>query len=286
MNPYARLVSEFARLVRKGKKLPLGGFTAPRHPTLLPDAPVVLIFSPHPDDECIIGALPLRLLRQSRMDVLNVPVTLGSKPSRRAARLRELRKACGYLGFGLIPTTPCGLEKITVATRKKDKARWSRAVKTIAGILSATKPRVIFLPHEKDLHPTHVGTHFLVMDALAALPRNFSCFVVETEFWGAMETPNLMVESSERDVADLVTALSCHSGEVRRNPYHLRLAAWMQDNVRRGSELVGGPGSAAPDFGFATLYRLRKWQKGRLVNTFSEGRLIAHYQNPARLFAR
>ena len=50
-----------------------------------------------------------------------------------------------------------------------------------------------------------------------------------------------------------------HVGEVRRNPYHLTLPAWMMDNVRRGGEWVGGQGQAAPEFLFGTLYRLRKW---------------------------
>ena len=36
----------------------------------------------------------------------------------------------------------------------------------------------------------------------------------------------------------------------------------MMDNVRRGAELVGGQGGAAPDFAFAALYRLRKWSQG------------------------
>ena len=90
-----------------------------------------------------------------------------------------------------------------------------------------------------------------------------SCLTVETEFWGAMDTPNLMVESSAADVADLVAALSLHVGEVARNAYHLRLPAWMIDNVRRGAELVGGQGGTAPDFAFATLYRLRRWEKGQ-----------------------
>ena len=54
-----------------------------------------------------------------------------------------------------------------------------------------------------------------------------------------------MVESSAADVADLMAALSLHVGEVARNPYHLRLPAWMIDNVRRGAELVGGQGGAA-----------------------------------------
>ena len=62
----------------------------------------------------------------------------------------------------------------------------------------------------------------------------------------------------------MMTALSFHVGEVQRNPYHLLVPAWMQDNVRRGGELVGGQGGAAPDFHVRTLYRLRRWARGRV----------------------
>jgi len=86
---------------------------------------------------------------------------------------------------------------------------------------------------------------------------------VETEFWAQMPTPNVLVESSGADLAALVTALTSHVGEVRRNPYHLTLPAWMMDNVRRGGEWVGGQGQAAPDFLFGTLYRVRRWVHGR-----------------------
>ena len=55
MNPYLQLVSELARLVREGKSLPLGGFPGLSGRPTPPDAPRALIFSPHPDDECIIG---------------------------------------------------------------------------------------------------------------------------------------------------------------------------------------------------------------------------------------
>ncbi len=77
-----------------------------------------------------------------------------------------------------------------------------------------------------------------------------------------MDTPNLMIEICARDLTDLIGALSFHAGEVRRNPYHLRLPAWMIDNVRRGGELVGGQGGAVPEFAFATLYRWSRWEEG------------------------
>jgi LmbE family N-acetylglucosaminyl deacetylase len=285
VNPYQHFTAEHARLMKAGKSLPLGGFAPAAKPKFRPGAPKVLIFSPHPDDECIIGALPLRLLREARMEVINVAVTQGSKRSRRAARRHELARACQYLGFGLRLAAPNGLENITAEARAKNKAAWAKPVQIMADILLQERPQIIFVPHEKDGHETHIGTHLLVFDALKSLPMSFTCFVVKTEFWGAMESPNLMVESSVRDVANLVAALSFHQGEVKRNPYHLRLPAWMQDNVRRGSELVGGHGASAPDFIFATLYRLSCWRKGGLKEALTPGRQISVDGDVAGLFA-
>src|SRR5215831_2111337 len=120
MTPYHQLVSEYARLLKEGRSFPLGGFAPALRTEIAPEAPQALFFSPHPDDECISGGIAVRLLRESRMRVSNVAVTLGSKKERQAGRLHELEGACNYLGFGLIPTAPKGLEKINVKTREKD----------------------------------------------------------------------------------------------------------------------------------------------------------------------
>jgi LmbE family N-acetylglucosaminyl deacetylase len=280
MNPYHQLATEYVRLARAGKTCPIGGFASAPQPSLPADAPKALIFSPHPDDECITGGLALRLLREAGMKVINVAVTQGSNRARQAERLVELENACRYLGFGLLATGPRGLEKITVQARQTDASGWSAAVQVIAGILLREQPRVIFFPHERDWNGTHIGTHFLLRDALQSLSPGFGCFTVETEFWGAMDAPNLMVEFSAEEVADLMAATSFHAGEVQRNPYHLRLPAWMQDNVRRGGELVGGQGGAAPDFDFATLYRLRRWRAGGWEQTYTGGRVLS-CQSPA-----
>jgi len=249
-----------------------------------PGVPRILVFSPHPDDECITGGLALRLLREAKWDVINVAVTLGSKRQRRAARLRELQNACASLGFNLVVPGKFGLDRINPKSRKQSRAHWRVAVRVVAQILAEHRPRVIFMPHERDGHGTHIGTHFLVLDALKTLPAVFQCHVVETEFWGQMTEPNLLVESSAKEVADLIAALACHVGEVRRNAYHARLPAWMMDNVRRGAELVGGQGGAAPDFAFATIYRLRKWKGGKLQKSFGGGKFLSAAKNPADLF--
>lgn len=264
MNPYHAFIATLDRLVRDGKQLPLGGQDAPRHARPSGDAPRVLIFSPHPDDECIIGGLPLRLQREVGMRVVNVAVTLGSRKDRQAARWEELKAACEYLGFDLIAAAPGGIERVNAATRTEDPAHWRTGVDAVAALLREQSPAAVLFPHDTDWNSTHVGVHHLVMDALAFQAPEFSTVAVETEFWGAMATPNLMVELSVPDVADMITALSFHVGEVQRNPYHLLVPAWMQDNVRRGSELVGGQGGAAPDVTFSTLYRVSRWSDGRM----------------------
>lgn len=284
MNSYFELVQQVSRLRDLGRKLPLGGLPLPPRVNVRADAPQALIFSPHPDDECIIGGLALRLLRESAWRVVNVAVTQGSKKERQAGRYAELTEACRFLQFDLVPTGPNGLEKVNPKTRETDPAFWRQGVEVIAGILRKHRPRVVFCPHELDWNSTHIGTHFLVLDALRSLPADFQCHVVETEFWGQMATPNLMVESRVQDVADLMAACSFHVGEVQRNPYHLSQTAWMQDNVRRGGELVGGQGGAAPDFLFATLFRLRRWQGGQLVKTYEGGRNLPADASPAALF--
>jgi N-acetylglucosamine malate deacetylase 1 len=277
-----QFVSRFQSLVKRGSFLKAGKKSTKARPKIPANASRALIFSPHPDDECIVGGLALRLLRETGWNIINVAVTLGSRKERQVARRRELQNACKSLGFGLIVPGEQGLAHITLESRKQNRTHWQAAVKVIAGILAEQRPRVIFVPHEHDGHPVHVGTHFLVLDALKTLPAGFRCHVIETEFWGQMTEPNLLVELGVAEVADLIAALACHVGEVRRNPYHSRLPAWLIDNVRRGAELVGGPGGAAPDFAFGVIYRLQKWSHGRLVQVRPQQRFLPRTVNAGK----
>ena len=285
MNPYKQFVTDSARLVKGARAFPLGGFPPAPRPAIAPNAPKALFFAPHPDDETIVGAMALRIFREAKMNLVNVAVTQGSKKERQAERLVELRNACNYLGYELRTTVPNGLEKVGVKTRQNEPQRWAEMVKVIADILAKQAPRVILFPHERDWNGTHIGVHYLVMDALKQMPASFTCYIVETEFWGAMTDPNLMVEMSAEDLGDMMAATSFHVGEVNRNPYHLTLAPWMMDNVRRGGEVVGGQGGAVPDYTFAVLYRLRKWSQGQATRFFEGGKQVPLSMNVADLFA-
>jgi LmbE family N-acetylglucosaminyl deacetylase len=285
MTPYKHLVTGYARLLEEGRALPLAAFSPAPRPEVAVGAPKALFFAPHPDDECIVGGIALRILREAHMNMVNVAVTLGSKKERQAERLKELENACRYIGFDLVTSAPNGLEKINPKTREQEPNHWSASVKIIKNTIEQHQPKVVLFPHDRDWNSTHIGTHYLVMDALKQMPSAFECYVVETEFWGAMTDPNLMVEMSEEDVADMMAATTFHVGEVNRNPYHLLLPAWMMDNVRRGAEVACGQGGAAPDFTFAALYRLRKWRQGQLIKLFEGGRQVSRTTNIGQLFA-
>jgi LmbE family N-acetylglucosaminyl deacetylase len=271
---YAEFVRNYSSLLDRARSLPLGGLAPAVQPPVALGAPTVLVFSPHPDDECITGALPLRLRRELAWRVAVVAVTQGSKVERQSARLQELRGALGFLSFDLVTTRDGGLTGINLAGRASDQAAWAEAVAVLAAIIRDRKPRVIFMPHESDANPTHIGTHYAVVDALERIGEGFTGLVVESEFWGAMADPNLMIQSSPDDVADLVAALTFHVGEVERNPYHVLLPAWMSDNVRRGGELVGGFGGPVPNYNFATLYRLRRWNGHALEPVLASGTCV------------
>src|SRR5215510_13946070 len=183
-NPYRTFVDGFDRLLAEGQTFETTSLVPPDRPLLAADAPKALIFAPHPDDEVIIGGLPLRLLRELKINVVNVAVTLGSRADRQAERWQELKNCCDYIGFGLVAPAERGLEGINPAGREKDPQRWASSVPAIARLLTEQRPSIVFFPHDDDWNKTHIGVHQLLVEALGV--SGLACLTVETEFWGAM----------------------------------------------------------------------------------------------------
>ena len=219
-----------------------------------PGAPLCLILSPHPDDECVTGLLPLRLRREAGWRVVNLAVTLGSAKARQAERAAELQAACAQLGF-----------ELDLPTEASPEAALARA-------LAQHAPQMVLMPHALDAQPTHRRVQQWGTAAIEAAGRPLEA--VYTEFWSTLLEPNLLVMGDVASTADLVRALACHVGEVTRNPYHQRLPAGMADALRRGGELVQGPGSEPPRGDFATLYQRRRFD-GRQWQAPEPGRVWA-----------
>ena len=229
-----------------------------------------LVLAPHPDDECLVGLLPLRLMEECGFGVEVIPFSLGSRVERRKARAAELRAACRELGFRVAGAVEPSADRMEM--------------KELAGILARWRPSVFFLPHAKDGHATHRAAHAAGVAAMDTAGGAFH--VVETEYWHPLERPNLMVAATRSHLNRLRRALECHAGEVARNDYAARLPAWMIDNVRRGAELVGGAGAAAPEIAYATLDRARRRAGGRWTPEFRGARIIGGAENLAELVDR
>lgn len=240
----------------------------PSYPLITkPSVPLtVMILSPHPDDESIIGSLALRLMKENNAHVVNVAVTLGSKKERQKPRLKELEEACEALEFDL-------------NVLSED---WKEKLKELKALLAKYQPQVILAPHLKDVHPTHIKTGKLLLQALKSVKSD--ALIIWTEFWGQLEKPNLLLEVPIEIVELQMRALECHRGEVSRNPYHLRLPGWMLDNVRRGAELIGTKGTEAPTFPFGVVYQLQKWKKGKLTKVELEIPFLSTFADLAQIF--
>ena len=255
------------------------GQRAAANPQRTPEASAALcvMVSPHPDDECISGGLPLRLMQESGWRVVNIAVTHGSNPARQLARAVELSAACARIGFESLLLAEHGLTRITLPTRTSDPTHWANCVNLLAEKLAALKPALVLCPHALDAQSTHIGTHHLTLDALAAVSANspgFNTALAFTEYWSTMTHANLLVELTAAQVGDMISALACHVGEVSRNPFHLTVPGWLIDNVRRGGEIVGTSGGKAPDYTFAAIYNVMQWCDGALRTAWSSGRML------------
>jgi N-acetylglucosamine malate deacetylase 1 len=261
---WLKYVREAVSATERGRRIPLGPsrvpLARPEGKRVPQDPARIVVCAPHPDDECLIGGLPLRLSLETGARVSNCAITLGSNPARRAGRLRELESACRVLGFELVvPEAGSGFENVSFTNRAGSPDEWRAKVEALAQIFDGLRPDAVLAPHAEDWNSTHIGTHHLVVDALGAyLERSGrgELPLILTEFWHELAEPNLMVGLTSEIVAIELAATAEHGGEVRRNPYHLRQPARLMNNVRRGSEVVGGQGGPAGRFAFAELYRL------------------------------
>jgi LmbE family N-acetylglucosaminyl deacetylase len=238
--------------------LPIRSLFAPSPIVIKDPVPMtVMILSPHPDDESIVGSLALRLQKENNAHIVNVAVTLGSNKVRQKERLKELENACELLEMELIVLAE----------------DWTKKRKELKSLIQKYQPQIILAPHLEDHHPTHIKTGQLLKKAIDS---KTNCLVAWSEFWGQLKKPNALIEVPEEILALQMEALSKHVGEIERNPYHLRLPAWMMDNVRRGSEIIAGKGTAAPTVPFGVLYHLQTVKKGKFKDLKLETPFLSH----------
>ncbi|MBU6154744.1 MAG: PIG-L family deacetylase [Bdellovibrionales bacterium] len=195
----------------------------------------LLIIAPHPDDECLMSGLALRAKEECGAEVAVLAYGFGSDPARRDGRKEEFKKALQVLGFKELVSDPADLR----------------------GAIHSFRPEAILIPNLHDSHPTHIRCSEEAWDAARATVSagGMRLTVLESEYWGPMGNPNLLIPLSSSTVKRMGLGLLCHEGEIARNPYHLSLPAFLIDQQRRGSEIVSGFGAKPSPSIFAQLYR-------------------------------
>lgn len=227
----------------------------------------VMILSPHPDDESISGALAFRLMHENNSQVINIAITLGSNNERKEERILELKNACEVLDIECLFLNE----------------KWNIKEKELKSLIQKYQPQLIIAPHLRDFHPAHIKTSKLLKKVLLSLKKE-TLLVAWSEFWGQLPKPNILVEVPLEILELQMNALKMHTGEVKRNPYHLRLPAWMMDNVRRGSEVISGKGTEAPNMAFGTLYQLQLFKNGKFTNPKKIQNIMTNQLNIGQMF--
>lgn len=127
----------------------------------------VLAFGPHPDDIEIACGGTLLLLKQRGKSIALVDCTRGEMGSRGTVEDRN-REAIAA-GEALGADVRCNLELPDTGIRSSDD-HTNRVVTAIR----STKPKLLFAPHERDVHPDHTEAARLIQRAhfLAGL-RNY-----------------------------------------------------------------------------------------------------------------
>ena len=195
--------------------------------------------SPHPDDEILGCGATLLALRSAGWRVVNLACSLG-RPGDHDRRRAELDAAVAVLGIeGMVALPP-----VAMSSGDDLEAAEQRVATVIGEAASELRADLLLSPHPNDGHPAHALVGRAVRDAATTCPRWWAWGL-----WRDVQTPNRYVPYGDEALARLTQALSCHAGEVARNPYTDLLPARARVAAILGSELVHGfgTGPAAPD---------------------------------------
>lgn len=136
------------------------------HAAKLPQCDVLAI-GPHPDDVEIGCGGTLLLMKQAGMKIALVDCTRGEMGSRGTAADRDAEAEAAAKALGLDARGNLGLKDTGICD---DDASAERVV----AAMRAVRPKIVFAPHERDVHPDHTNAAKLIGRAhfLAGL-RNY-----------------------------------------------------------------------------------------------------------------
>ena len=122
----------------------------------------VLAFGPHPDDIEIACGGTLLLMQKKGFTVALVDCTRGEMGSRGQVEDRDREAIAAANQLGVAARCNLGLPDTGVRTDDEAANRVIAAMRTV-------KPKLIFAPHQLDVHPDHTATAELITRAVRML---------------------------------------------------------------------------------------------------------------------
>lgn len=188
----------------------------------------VLHVAPHPDDELLGAPATLMALRDAGWRVVNLACGLGRRATRRAPREAELREACRLAGFEL---------RLGAKGALADSLRHS---------LEELRPAIVVSPGPHELHPAHrlVATALReVLESTGAQTPRWWMWAL----WGSLRQPTLATGFDSDRLAEILTGLGAHRGELERNDYRRLVEGRAAMNAVLAPELLFGLGTTPGD---------------------------------------
>lgn len=198
----------------------------------------ILVFAPHNDDEVLGVGGTIAIMSKSN-EVFVCEATT-SKFSESLQRLRPEAKKAHSL---LYVKETIFLDLPVVGIRGANQREVN---KKFADVVTATKPHIVFIPHEGDLHTDHVETASAAMVALRPLYNQQLKAILSYETLSETEwnspnpknifTPNMWVDITH-SIETKKNAMRCYESQLREYPHPRSIRAIVALAEYRGSTI-------------------------------------------------
>ena len=225
----------------------------------LPRERKIVFFSPHPDDDAVSAGAFLHFLSRKN-EILSFYHNVSPKGVKKRIsttkkielRKREARNACKVLDI-----VPFFLDLNGKSLKEK--------VKKVKEVLKREEPDIIFIPYEKDVHPTHRETARVVLMANKKKGRKIWFY----ETWTPMENPNFIFFFGENLMKIKLKAIRKHRSQIERMNLDGAIKGLNSYRGILSYEILKGFGKFHKGRRYAEAFFFKEIPKGKLFYVFS-----------------
>lgn len=198
---------------------------------IFPESQTILFVAPHPDDEVIwAGAFLKKLAPKNKVFVAFVL-------SEENPRKKEALKASKFLNINPL-FLDLSKEKLKLFSKNPTEAY------SIQSLLLRVAPQIIFLPHKKDIHPTHKLTHQVFQKVIGKTKKELNIEEIwQYDGWSLIEKPNFIYYFNQEKLKEKLKALSFYKTQIKRTPFKDLVLGLALLRGATGYEILNGFGS-------------------------------------------